>query len=259
MRHLFSAQGLGALRDTLALRPLLAFDFDGTLAPIVARHDDARMPLPVARRLRALAQMLPVAIVSGRSVADIRARLEFEPRFIVGNHGAENPFAPRTVADARALDPVRQRLHARAPDLVLAGVGIEDKQHSIALHYRLAPDRESAYRQITALLQGLPAGIRVFGGKMVVNVAAADAPDKAHAVLALVRHAQVGAAVFVGDDLNDEPVFASAQPSWLTVRVGRDDPHSRAMFGLDHFQEVAVMLDHMVALAQDQPGDEEAP
>lgn len=233
----------------MALSPLLAFDFDGTLAPIVARHDDAHMPLAVARRLQALAGMLPLAIVSGRSVEDIRSRVDFEPRFIVGNHGAENPVAPLRVDAIQALDVVRARWLAQQAELVQAGVSIEDKQQSLALHYRLAPDRELAHRLVTALLHGLPSDVRVFGGKMVVNVAAAAAPDKAHAVIALVRHAGVQAAVFVGDDLNDEPVFACAQPNWLTVRVGRDDPNSRAMYCLDHFSEVAAMLDRMVALA----------
>jgi len=250
MQHLFSPPGLNAMRATLALKPLLAFDFDGTLAPIVNRHDDARIPQPVAARLRLLAQLLPVAIVSGRSVADVQARLDFEPRFIVGNHGAENPFGSHGTDAPIILDGVRQRLRAHAAELALAGVLVEDKQHSIALHYRLAPDREVAHRQITALLHSLPSDIRVFGGKMVVNVAAADAPDKAQAVLGLVRHAQAQAAVFVGDDLNDEPVFASAPASWLTVRVGRDDPASHARFGLDGFDEVAAMLDRMLALAQ---------
>ena len=250
LKHLFSPEGTTALAAAMAQSPLLAFDFDGTLAPIVARHDDARVPLSVARRLQALASRLPLAIVSGRSLADIRSRIDFEPRFIVGNHGAENPLAPLDVDAVRALDAVRQRLHAQAQELERAGVSVEDKQQSLALHYRLAPDRESAHRLITALLHGLPSDIRVFGGKMVVNVAASAAPDKAHAVMALVRHAQVQAAVFVGDDLNDEPVFACAQPNWLTVRVGREDPNSLAMFCLDHFSEVASMLDRMVALAR---------
>jgi len=248
LKHLFSPEGTTALAATMALSPLLAFDFDGTLAPIVARHDDARVPLPVARRLQALSRQLPLAIVSGRSVADIRGRIDFEPRFIVGNHGAENPVAPLEVDAIQALNGVRERLRVQAPELAQAGVSVEDKQQSLALHYRLAPDRETAHRLITALLHGLPSDIRVFGGKMVVNVAASVAPDKAHAVIALIRHAQVQAAVFVGDDLNDEPVFASAQPSWLTVRVGRDDPNSHARFCLDHFSEVAEMLDRMVAL-----------
>ena len=232
----------------MALQPLLAFDFDGTLAPIVAHHDDAHMPLPVARRLRALALRLPLAIVSGRSVADIRSRLDFEPHFIIGNHGAEDPLAPLAPGATSELAVVRQRLQERTAELDAAGVTIEDKSHSIALHYRLAPDREVAHRLITALLYGLPTGIRVFGGKMVVNVALAGAPDKAHAVMTLVQRAGVRGAVFVGDDLNDEPVFACAQANWLTVRVGRDDPQSRAMFFLDQFSEVAGMLDRMVAL-----------
>lgn len=247
LKHLFSPEGSAALAATMRLAPLLAFDFDGTLAPIVARHDDARVPLSVTRRLQALSRTLPLAIVSGRSVADVLGRIDFEPRFIVGNHGAENPVAPLQPDAVRPLDAVRERWRAQAQELVPAGISIEDKQHSLALHYRLAPDRERAHRLITALLQGLPEGIRVFGGKMVVNVASSQAPDKAHAVMALIRHAQVQAAVFVGDDVNDEPVFACAQPNWLTVRVGRDDPETRAMYCLDHFSEVATMLDRMLA------------
>lgn len=250
LKHLFAPEGSAALAATMRLSPLLAFDFDGTLAPIVPRHDDARVPMPVARRLQTLAGLLPLAIVSGRSVADIRSRIDFEPRFVVGNHGAENPVAPLQLDAARALDTVRARWQAQSRELAAAGVSLEDKQHSLALHYRLAPDRELAHRLVTALLHGLPSDIRVFGGKMVVNVAPAAAADKAHAVMALIRHAGVQAVVFVGDDLNDEPVFACAQPHWLTVRVGRDDPNSRAMYCLDHFSEVAAMLDRMVALAQ---------
>ena len=56
MKHLFSPDGRHALEDVLQHQPLLAFDFDGTLAPIVARPDDARVPVPLARRLAQLAQ-----------------------------------------------------------------------------------------------------------------------------------------------------------------------------------------------------------
>ena len=87
MQHLFSPKGEAALAALLRLQPLMAFDFDGTLAPIVAHPTDARIPPAVLTRLRALAQRLPVAIVTGRSVADVRARLGFEPHFVIGNHG----------------------------------------------------------------------------------------------------------------------------------------------------------------------------
>jgi len=62
-----------------------------------------------------------------------------------------------------------------------------------------------------------------------------------------VERADCALAVFVGDDVNDEPVFERAERNWLTVRVGRDDPNSRAGFFLDSEAEVAVLLDWMLA------------
>jgi trehalose 6-phosphate phosphatase len=81
---------------------------------------------------------------------------------------------------------------------------------------------------------------------MVVNATAAGAPDKAHAVRALLARSGASCAVFAGDDVNDEPVFESAPPTWLTVRVGRDDPKSRAQFFLDSPNEVALLLERML-------------
>ena len=75
MRHLFTPEGEAALAAVMRLAPVLAFDFDGTLAPIVARPDQAHVPPPVSEGLAHLAQRLPVAVISGRSVADVRARL----------------------------------------------------------------------------------------------------------------------------------------------------------------------------------------
>ena len=80
MRHLLSARGEAALAALMRRRPLLAFDFDGTLAPIVARPEDARVPAAVAARLAVLALRLPVAIVTGRAIGDVRHRLGFEPQ-----------------------------------------------------------------------------------------------------------------------------------------------------------------------------------
>ncbi len=253
VRHLFSPEGSAALAATMALRPLLAFDFDGTLAPIVARPDDARVPMPVARRLDRLAQSLPLAIISGRSIEDVRARLSFEPHFVIGNHGAENPFAANT-ASPTALDGMRARLEEHAAAIEAAGVRVEDKQHSIALHYRLSRDRERARVLVERLVRDLGPGINAYGGKMVMNVVAADAPDKAHAVASLVERCRAKSAVFLGDDINDEPVFARAEPTWLTVKVGRDDRGTRARFCLDGLAEVAVMLDRMLTLLDDGTG-----
>ena len=248
MPAIFSPEGEAALAAVLRLRPLMAFDFDGTLAPIVARPDDARVSVAVASRLGALAARLPVAIVTGRTVADVQGRLGFEPQFIVGNHGAEDAQGAAGLRPlAERLDALRTRLQAHAAELQAAGIQVEDKGLSLALHYRLSRDRPRAQQLIGALLESPPAGLRLFAGKMVVNAMAAEAPDKADAVRALVSRVGAGAAFFAGDDVNDEPVFEAAPPHWLTLRIGRDDRDSRARFCLDGPQEMALLLERVLA------------
>lgn len=249
MHHLFNPDGLAALATVMAKRPLLAFDFDGTLSPIVMRPEEARISQAVAVRLRRLGEQLPVAIVTGRAIGDVRDRLGFEPRYIIGNHGAEDDTdAAGTEARHLALDPLREQLHTIADSWAAAGISIEDKGPSIALHYRMARDRTLARELIDTLLDPTDMAWHVFPGKMVVNVAAAGAPDKAHAVHALVVRSGSSCAFFAGDDANDEPVFAMAPPTWLTLRVGHDDGGSRARFFLDGPQDIALLLDRMQAL-----------
>ncbi len=249
MQHLFTPHGEAALAAALKRKPLLAFDFDGTLAPIVARPESARISRGVSARLMALNAHLPVAIVTGRTVADVRARLDFSPTYVIGNHGAEEERgAAEVVQPASELSLLREALRRRGRELEALGVTVEDKQLSIALHYRLSRQREQALAVIHELLAPLAAELHVFAGKMVVNVSPANAPDKADAVHALVAKCSADCAVFAGDDVNDEPVFESAPADWLTVRVGRDDPHSRARYFLDGPNEVALMLEHMLSL-----------
>lgn len=249
MQYLFTPEGEAALAAVLRLQPLMAFDFDGTLAPIVARPDDARISVAVATRLKALSARLPVAIVTGRTVADVRGRLGFEPQFIVGNHGAEEEACdPTRNPLAEPLNGLRALLQTQDDALQAHGVVVEDKGLSMALHYRLSRDRAAAQRLIADLLASPPAGLRFFAGKMVVNAVAADAPDKAHAVQALVARTGAAAAFFAGDDVNDEPVFVAAPPHWLTLRIGREDSTSRARFCLDGPQEMALLLERVLSL-----------
>lgn len=247
MQHLLGSTGRAALVALLRGRPLLAFDFDGTLAPIVATPDDARIGEAIASRLRRLAALRPLAIVTGRAVADVRSRLGFEPRYVVGNHGAEDGTdlgaAERQV---RVLDSMRAKLAAREDELCNVGVTVEDKGLSLALHYRLAPDRARAIELIRDLLSDVGPTLRTFPGKLVENIVLTDSADKAQAVHALVARCGADSAFFAGDDVNDEPVFDAAGADWLTVRVGRDDPRSRARFFLDSQAEMPLVLEEMI-------------
>ena len=252
MQHLFSPEGERALAALARHAPLLAFDFDGTLAPIVSNPDDAAAPPALAECLRDLAALRPLAIISGRAVADVAPRLGFAPQWVIGNHGAEDPERPAVQAadaDGRAIEALRHALAVQSAALEAAGVSVEDKRQSLAFHYRRAPDHAAAEALIERVLDGLHPALRTFGGKCVVNVVDAGSRDKGDAVVTLLERSGSDAAFFIGDDVNDESVFTRAQPHWLTVRIGRD-ADSQAMYGLDDQSEVEPMLRKLIAHLQ---------
>ncbi len=249
MKYLFAPEGLAALDLAMRSQPLLAFDFDGTLAPIVAQPDQARVAQEISRRLEFLGQIRPLAIVTGRSVDDVANRLGFVPRFIVGNHGAEDPASVPQI-DVAALHATRARIALCTGELRTYGIFMEDKGYSLALHFRNAENPRLAARYIGQLLLNLDPALRSFGGKDVVNIVLASAPDKGDAIESLLQRADCHWAVFVGDDVGDEAAFARARENWLTVRVGDDDPQSGAAFYLRSHEEISALLDCMIERVQ---------
>ncbi|HEX6883255.1 MAG TPA: trehalose-phosphatase, partial [Planctomycetota bacterium] len=225
---------------------LLAFDFDGTLAPIVS--DPARAALrPATRRLLLrVARLYPCVIISGRALADVARRVDGLPvRAVIGNHGLEpwsaSPELLRTVARWRT------RL---APALAeLRGVELEDKTYSLALHYRRARAKARA-RQILAGLAGTLPRARIIGGKDVVNVVPEGAPHKGAALLRERKRLGCDLALFLGDDDTDEDVFALDQPGrLLSVRVGQSR-RSLAPYFLRDQAEVDGLLARLVELRE---------
>ncbi|MCH2242672.1 MAG: hypothetical protein MK041_12270, partial [Aquabacterium sp.] len=89
MHYLFSEEGSRALDYAAVGRTLFAFDFDGTLAPIVARPEHAHLLPGVGEALSRLAETAPVAVISGRDRATLLQRLPPALAYVVGNHGNE--------------------------------------------------------------------------------------------------------------------------------------------------------------------------
>ena len=89
MKNLLSSDGLDALYRDLQGRALLAFDFDGTLAPIVKNPSDAFMAKAVAIKFKELCTRTSVAVITGRNVVDVMKRIESKPKYVIGNHGTE--------------------------------------------------------------------------------------------------------------------------------------------------------------------------
>jgi trehalose 6-phosphate phosphatase len=236
------------LRELAALHTLLAFDFDGTLAPIVASRHRAQLSASTLRHLRALSATWPCAVVSGRSRPDVLSRLGGARLFaVVGNHGAEErPPLDGAAGWRRRVGTWRRRL-ARELEGV-RGVDVEDKGLSLSVHVRSAAARFATERA----LAGLP-GARVVGGKRVMNVVVPDAPDKGASLARIVGRGGFERVLFVGDDETDEDVFRrGAGVPLLGVSVGRRHP-SAAEYFLRGQGDVVRLLSELERLRRDPP------
>ncbi|MBL8743283.1 MAG: trehalose-phosphatase [Myxococcales bacterium] len=223
---------------------LLAFDFDGTLSPIVRDRDTAGMRATTHRLLAAVTKLYPCAVISGRSRTDVAARLNGLPvRFVVGNHGLEpNNAMPRF---ARAATTLREQL---APMLVdVQGVEIEDKQFSLAIHYRKSRAKRAAKRAIIDALAHCDLAHRIVPGKLVFNLLPEGAPHKGVALRELRRKAGVDTAIYVGDDVTDEDVFQLSDLGVLGIRVGAD-ARSAASYCVRDQRSVDRLLSRLVML-----------
>jgi trehalose 6-phosphate phosphatase len=231
-------------------RTLLAFDFDGTLAPIVERREDAQMRPETRALLRTAALLYPCAVVSGRSRADVAARVANIPLVaVVGSHGAEPGFGPvdRDLPGRvhSCVAVLRNALHG------VRGVEIEDKRFSIAVHYRGAASWEEAEGRILEAT-GRLYGVRTFVGHAVVNVLAAGAPTKADAIRALCDRERAQLPVYVGDDSTDEEAFR-CDAVGISIRVGGTSDSFARYFVSDQAQ-VDELLKVLVAARARQDG-----
>lgn len=239
MPYLFDPAGRAALEAFARRTTLVGLDYDGTLAPIVAQPEQAEMRIATRELLAAVSRHFPLVVMTGRSRATAQHFLRGIPALeIIGSHGLEVPGTPAArflsrVAGWRAA--LERVLHG------LRGVQIEDKRHSLAVHYRNAADPAAARQRIGEAAAQLP-GARLLGGKMVVNVLPQEAPNKGAALLAALQRLGCPRAIYAGDDDTDEDVFAIARPEQvLTIRVGRLDA-SAARWYLHGQEEIDALL-----------------
>lgn len=238
MRSMLSRNHREVLEQFAWSNVLLAFDFDGTLAPIVSDPDRAAMRATTCQRLATLAGLYPVCVISGRARADVLGRLKGSGvHEVVGNHGIESlQVSGKLAAEVRSWVP---RLQSRLG--ALRGVVIEDKGFSLAIHYRQSREKKRARAAILAAA-ALLGDVRIIGGKQVVNMLPRGAPHKGLALEATRERLGCDTAVYVGDDDTDEDVFAMEQPGrLLAIRVG-DKRTSQAAYYLRRQVEIDELL-----------------
>ncbi|MBL9148148.1 MAG: trehalose-phosphatase [Phycisphaerae bacterium] len=206
---------------------LVVADFDGTIAPIAPRPDDVQPDRDALVALRTLATLASthVAVLSGRALGDLAARLgALDGVLLVGSHGSEfeADFAGQLDERQRAL---RGELRAVARDVADGhdGVHVEEKPAGVALHVRLASEERgaSAVRALRERIGGLD-GVYVKDGKKVIELSVV--PMQKGIALGRIRQ-RVGASavVFLGDDRTDEDAFDVLRGPDVSVKVGEGE------------------------------------
>lgn len=233
-------------------RPALFLDMDGVLAPLAATPDAV---VPDARRtavLRRLAERLDgrVAIISGRTIAEIDRIAESAAASASGVHGLERRRSDGSLDHAPADPAVRDAVAAfKRFAEGRAGLIVEDKGVSAGLHFRGAPTEAAAAE---ALARDLAAatGLALQSGQLVVELKT-PGTDKGTALTAFMREAPFAGAipVMLGDDLTDEHGFqAAAALGGFGVLVGPLRP-TAATCGLADVDAVLAWLDAVGARA----------
>jgi trehalose-phosphatase len=222
---------LRRLGPWLAQRPTVALflDYDGTLTPLAARPEEARLA-EATRQVLEQALRTPrvdLVVVSGRSLVDIKEMVGLGGVTYVGNHGFEIE-GPGISYRYPGLERFLAALAVAAQDLQTLGVEgawVEHKGATLAYHLRAVAKavRDKVRRRAEKVLR--KRGLRVVLGHDAVEGRPPVDWHKGHAVLYVVgkRHgvqwpARVRA-LYIGDDATDEDAFRSLKGMGRSICV----------------------------------------
>jgi trehalose 6-phosphate phosphatase len=246
---------LRAALQRLAATPrlLVALDFDGTLAPLVERAEDARALPASGAAVRALAELpgTTTALISGRALDSLRVVADPAPdTLLIGSHGAESWLGPH----ATPLEPTPEQkaLLAEAVSVIEGvvtdheGTRIEFKPAGVVLHTRTATD-DVADAAVTAASEALTAlqGLTVTEGKRVLEVSVIKA-DKGQGLAVLREATGATAVLFAGDDVTDEDAQLTLGPDDVGIRIGAGE--TAATFTVPTPEAFSDVLQELVSL-----------
>jgi trehalose 6-phosphate phosphatase len=190
-------------------RAAIVLDVDGTLAPIVARPEEASVPPGTKAELERLATRYAlVACVSGRPASDAERVVGVAALTYVGLHGLE-------------LDPVAER-YREAMRAFADGVDwpVEDKGLTVSFHYRGVEDEQAARAELERVARRAEAaGLRSRFGRMVLEILPPVEAHKGTAVRHLLTRADLDRALYAGDDRTDLDAFRALDGLEVGIRV----------------------------------------
>ncbi|MET0724864.1 MAG: bifunctional alpha,alpha-trehalose-phosphate synthase (UDP-forming)/trehalose-phosphatase [Leifsonia sp.] len=232
-------------------RLLVALDFDGTLAPLVDRPEDARATdrSRAAIERLAIADDTRVAIVSGRALESLgEVASPPDGTLLSGSHGVELQLDPAGVTiDLRDSEMTKlERLSSIVEEVAAGadGAWIERKPAGLALHTRRLNTTAGTALQHSARdkVEAELLGITVRTGKAVLEFAVRSS-DKGESLARLRQHVGATATIYIGDDVTDEDAFAALDGDDVGVKVGQGK--SIATYRVRSPEDVAELLERL--------------
>ena len=231
--------GLQALELTTERQPAVFYDFDGTLSEIVEDPDSARLVDGAADALTSLSAACPVAILSGRDLADVRERIGLPGLWYAGSHGFELTGPDGTHhqnPEAAASIPVLAGAAADLADQLghIPGVAVEHKRFGVAVHYRNAARDRVGGVAAAVRTAGQRTALRVTTGREVIELRPNVGWDKGKTlrwVLDYIRDNEGPGPlvpIYLGDDITDEDAFDAVHDDGIAILVRHSDDGDRA-------------------------------
>ncbi|MBI1977926.1 MAG: trehalose-phosphatase [Candidatus Omnitrophica bacterium] len=244
--------------------PVVFLDYDGTLTPIVRHPSLAKLSASRRETLRAFAQTkgLRTAIVSGRSLAEVKSLVGVPGVIYAGNHGLEFE-GPRTRFVHPKAATIQKQLKGLARKLGQAlepfsGIFVEDKGLTLSVHYRELSETQTKrakklFRHVLKPYSG-SSQVVVTQGKKVWEVRPSTDWNKGTLILWLLARAIAASSksklpIYIGDDRTDEDAFKALKDKGIGIKVtNRPDHSSGAAYFLRSPSEVYLFLKRLRAL-----------
>jgi trehalose-phosphatase len=239
----------------------LFLDYDGTLAPFKEHPSMAKMPVSTRRILNSLKRFLPIYIVSGRSLSDIKEMVNIKDIFYIGNHG----FQILTPDKNLYIPPKAKKLLPFIEELILTcksylgkveGIFIEEKDFSFSIHYRACKKKEEILvKKIIedVILKSLKnKELQMLSGKKVFEIRPSIEWNKGVAVLwILERYAPKDCLpIYIGDDTTDEDAFLLIKKGLTILVAEREDQKTNAKYYLKGTEDVQRFLKILLKFCQ---------
>jgi trehalose 6-phosphate phosphatase len=242
--------------------PAIFLDYDGCLSPIVKDPDKAFLSEEMRETLQRLAEVCPVAVVSGRDRADVEKLVGLKNLYFAGSHGFDisGPDNMHTEPGGAhealpALDKAEVELNKRLNGV--AGVLVERKRYAIAVHYRNVADNqvETVKKETEEVLQNHPQ-LKEGLGKKIIELKPNLDWHKGKAVRWLMNELNLNqpdiVPIYIGDDITDEDAFATLQGEGIGILVGEHDSKTAATYSLENVDEVRKLLEALTRVARNQ-------